>query len=168
MAHVSGSTSGNRMPIAPQLLPVEKAVKAASTNTVAGSTSAGKLSPKLAMRKAAVWSSWLISDIDQASTKIIMARNVNRAPDTQASTISSSVSNRCAAVIKTAVKAERREAHIKARYELADPTISPTESPSPVMYNPAKIPMTMTATGISALMARGGIPGFMANAASSS
>jgi hypothetical protein len=42
------------MPIAPQLLPVEKAVNAASTNTVAGNRVTGRLSPRLAIKKSAV------------------------------------------------------------------------------------------------------------------
>ena len=94
MAQQRGSTSGNRMPMAPQLLPVEKAVNAANTKITAGRAAAGRLSPRLAIRKSAVCNSRLISDIDQASTRIIMAINVNRAPDTQASTISSSDSSR--------------------------------------------------------------------------
>ncbi len=115
MAQHSGSTSGNRIPIAPQLLPVENAVNAASTKTAAGKAAGGRLFPRLAIKKAAVWSSRLISDIDHANTRMIIAMNVKRAPDTQASTISSSVSRRCAAVIKMAEDADNRDAHMSAR-----------------------------------------------------
>ena len=115
IAQHSGNTSGSKMPMAPQLLPVEKAVKAASTKMTAGSAAAGKLSPRLAIRKSAVCSSRLISDIDHASTRIIMAINVNRAPDTHASTISSSVSSLCAAVMAIATRAPASDAHISAR-----------------------------------------------------
>ena len=115
IAQQSGSTSGSKIPIAPQLLPVEKAVKAASTKMTAGSAAAGRLSPRLAIRKSAVCSSRLISDIDQASTRIIMAINVNRAPDTQASTISSSVNSLCAAVMRIATSAPASDAHMRAR-----------------------------------------------------
>ena len=102
------------MPIAPQLLPVENAVNAANTNTMVGKTPMGKRSPKLAMRKSAVCNSELISAIAHDSTKIIMARNVNRAPLTHASTTSSSDSKRCERVITTATSTEIIEAHISA------------------------------------------------------
>ena len=154
--------------MAPQLLPVEKAVNAASTKIVAGSAEAGRLSPRLAIRKSAVCNSRLISDIDQASTRIIIAMNVNRAPDTQASTISSSVNSPCRAVMTTAVNAESKDAHMSAWYELAEPMMSLMVSPSPVIYRPARMPMIMTITGIRALMAFGWTPSFMASAASSS
>ena len=120
------------MPMAPQLLPVEKAVNAASTKMAAGNAEAGMASPRLAIKKSAVCSSRLISDIDHASTRIIIAMKVKRAPDTQASTISSSERSRCAAVMRMAVSAEASEAHMSARYELALPTISLRVSPSPV------------------------------------
>ena len=99
---------------------------------------------------------------------MIIATKVNRAPETQASTISSSDSNRCKMLITTAVKADNNEAHMRALYESAVPTISLIVSPSPVIYRPARILQAMTATGSKALMALGGNPGFMAKAASSS
>ena len=40
-AQVSGTTSGNRIPIVPQLVPVVNAVNAASTNTTAGTSAGG-------------------------------------------------------------------------------------------------------------------------------
>ncbi len=46
--------------------------------------------------------------------------------------------------------------------------ISLTVSPSPVIKSPANMPSTITATGTSALIARGGRPSFIASAASSS
>ena len=103
------------MPMAPQLLPVENAVKADRTNTEAGSSGAGRLAPRLAIRNSAVFSSLLISAMDHASTNMIMATKVKRAPEIQASTISSRLSSRCRLLMMTAVNADSREAHIKAR-----------------------------------------------------
>ena len=49
-AQVSGTTSGIRMAIVPQLVPVAKAVSAASRNTSVGRTPAGRESPRSAIR----------------------------------------------------------------------------------------------------------------------
>ncbi len=49
-AQVSGRTSGNRIPIVPQLVPVENAVIAARTNTTAGTIAAGRDSPRIDIR----------------------------------------------------------------------------------------------------------------------
>ena len=49
-AQASGTTSGIRMPIVPQLVPVANAVTAASTNTTAGTHAAGIESPRIVIR----------------------------------------------------------------------------------------------------------------------
>ena len=49
-AHASGTTSGIRIPIVPQLDPVAKAVAAASTKIMPGTTPAGSHSPRIDTR----------------------------------------------------------------------------------------------------------------------
>ncbi len=49
-AHASGTTSGTRMPIVPQLVPVANAVIAASVNTATGTQAAGIDSPSIEIR----------------------------------------------------------------------------------------------------------------------
>ena len=98
----------------PQLLPVEKAVNADKTKMTVGRMPIGKRSPRLAIRKSAVCNSALISAMAQDNTRIIMARKVNRAPLTQASTTSSNDNSLCPNVMMTATRADTSDAHISA------------------------------------------------------
>ena len=139
----------------PQLVPVVKATRAASTKVIAGSRPGARRSPRAAIRKSAVCRVWVKSDRVQASTRMIMARNVVITPSNQASISASSDSSRWARVRAPATATPRNEAASSAWKLSALPMIWRKLSPLPVAYRVAIKVTIRVAIGTTALIMRG-------------
>ncbi len=153
----SGTTSGSKMPIVPQLVPVAKAVAADRTNTRAGTSPGASRSLSTDDRYWAVRNSSVMDESAQANSRMIIAKNMERSPAYQASIVSSSVRIRCPIDSAAAESTPSSEPHISARYESALPMISRSVSPSPVAYSPPSTETNSTRIGMSALRARCGL-----------
>ena len=108
-AHVSGTTSGRRIPIVPQLEPVANAVAAASRNTTTGTSPGFNESPRTETWYGAVCSASVTLESDHARTRMIIAKSMLFKPAYHASTISPISRMRCPLVMIVAEEGRLEE-----------------------------------------------------------
>src|SRR5699024_5384859 len=133
---VSGMTSGIKIPIVPQLVPVANEIKADSTKMRAGINPAGIASLRAEPKNSAVCNTSVVCARDHANSSTIIAKSIDLRPSYHDSTVSSKVKIRWPTDITAATITLSREPHIKAEKESASPIISRIDAFGPAEATP--------------------------------